>query len=54
LEDLPAQAREEEKYLYKYFKEKGPKSFKKQRDVDEDDIEIGDDDNEDPELEKFA
>lgn len=49
-EDLPA--REEEQYLYKYFKEKGPKVSKKAKDINEDDIEF--DAEEDPELEKFA
>ena len=48
---MPEQKREEEQYLYKYFKEK-PSKDKKGGEI-ESDMEF-DEDVEDPELEKFA
>lgn len=47
--NLPMQEREEEQYLYKYFKERPEKASKKLNEIDVDDF-----DGEDPELEKYA
>ena len=56
-------AREEEQYLYKYFKARGPRIIKKGGEVDsegDEDIEMedvvagSDSDDEDPELKAFA
>lgn len=49
--------REEEQYLYKYFKARGPREQKKATAIDEDgdeEVEIEDDEEEDPEMEAFA
>jgi hypothetical protein len=59
--DMPENPREEEQYLYKYFKARGPKKVKQEKEDDEGDSDVnindkGDDssENEDPELEAFA